>query len=215
MLSDPRICVPPPFSDLSLFLSSLPLCGAFWESQVLAQLLWVTICHPQWKSEAFIQKVTTLNLWPWCLPPRGSPPFSVSMELNSQVEKWEQAKSIAIHRPPCSHSPHNTQKRERERKMNETHSSISRRWRRKPYWLKSKQRNREGKREGMPGKEMKGNKEVSVEQEGQALKIKNSEDESVRSQLSQKRVPIAFHSLQAKQHTWRRTSCGACGTVLP
>lgn len=155
MLTDPGVCIPPLLSDLSLLFSPLSLCFEPSDSQVLAQLLWVTICYPQWKSEAFIQKVATLDLWPWCLPPCCSPPFSVSMELNSQVEKWEQANSIAIHGPP--HSPSlPLPRKKRERKMNKTHSSISRRWRRKPYWLKSKLRNREGNRGGVPGKKCRG-----------------------------------------------------------
>lgn len=113
----------PSLSLWSFFFSpSLPLLWAFWQ-QALAQLLWVTICYPQWKSEAFIQKVATLDLWPWCLPPCWSTPFSVSMELNSQVEKWEQAESIAIHRP--SHCPlppiPPLKKRERERWMKLIH----------------------------------------------------------------------------------------------
>ena len=103
MLTDPRVCIPPLLSDLSPLFSPLSLCLEPSDSQVLEQLLWATICYPQWKSEALIQKVATLDLRPWCLLPCCSPPFSVSMELSSQVEKWEQAEPIAIHRPP--HSP--------------------------------------------------------------------------------------------------------------
>lgn len=59
--------------------------------------------------------------------------------------------------------------------MNETHSSISRRWKRKHYWLKSKLRSREGKRRGVPGKKLRGVRErvcmqVASSQKNQKMK---------------------------------------------
>lgn len=62
MFIDPRVCIPPLLSDLPLLSTSPSLCFEPSDSQVLAQLLWVTICYPQWKSEALIQKVATLDL---------------------------------------------------------------------------------------------------------------------------------------------------------
>lgn len=62
--------------------------------------------------KALIQKVATLDLWPHCHPLCHPPPFSIAMEMNSWAKKLEQAKSKAFHRAP-------------KRKMNETHSSLS------------------------------------------------------------------------------------------
>lgn len=87
MSTDPRVCVPPLLSDLSLLYSPPSLLFKPSDCQILALLLWVIICYPQWKLEAFTQKVATLDLWLWCLPPCCSPPFSVSKELHNQVEK--------------------------------------------------------------------------------------------------------------------------------
>lgn len=58
------------------------------------------------------------------------------MELNSQVEKWEQAKSIAIHRPPHSSFPSPPKK---EREKDEWNSFINKQEMKKKALLAEKQ----------------------------------------------------------------------------
>lgn len=63
------------------------------------------------------------------------------MELNSQVEKWEQAKSIAIHRPPRSpRAP----LQKRERKKDEWNSFINKQEMKKKALLAEKQAKKYG-----------------------------------------------------------------------
>lgn len=56
------------------------------------------------------------------------------MELSSQVEKWEQAKSIAIHRLPCSPPP-----KKKEREKDEWNSFINKQEMKKKALLAEKQ----------------------------------------------------------------------------
>lgn len=113
MLTDSKVCISPLSSDLSFLFSPPSLCFEPSDSQRLAVIWGYNMLSPveirSCNSKGDHSRPLTL------LPPiLLLPSIFVSMELNSQVEKWEQAKSIAIHRPPRSpRAP--LQKRERKK----------------------------------------------------------------------------------------------------
>lgn len=150
MLTDSRVRVPPLLSDLSLLFSPPSLCFEPSDSQGLAVTLGYNMLSP-----VEIRNFNSKGDHSWPLTP-GPPtlllPSIFCLHGTEQPSgKMGAGKVYSYSQTTLLPPP----KKKRERKMNETHSSISRRWRRKPYWLKSKLRNREGKERGVPGKEQK------------------------------------------------------------
>lgn len=168
MLTDPRVCIPPLLSwSLPLFFHLSPFALRLLTAKYLHSYFGWQYVIPSRNQELSFKRWPLLTSDPGCSPTLLLPPFSVSMDLNSQVEKWEQEKSIAIHRP--AHSPLLPCPK-KERKMNETHSSISR-WRRKPISWKASQE-AERVKEKVPGKKWRGVREAGVGASCESMKMK-------------------------------------------
>lgn len=154
MWTDPKLCVPPFALIFPSFFLLPSFTLRFLTAKCLHSSFGVQYVIPGGNQKLSFKRWPLLTSDPEAFHP-AAPLLFCGLHGTEQPIGKMGAESIAIHRPPLCPSPP-PEKEKRRKKMNESHSSISRRGRRKLYWLKASEETGKATEKEFQGKEWRG-----------------------------------------------------------